>query len=180
MISACPAPPPAIVKQARGVSAISCLLAMLMRQLSMCVGGWPMAENKTKPTGIDPRAFVDRVANARKRQDSHELIALMQDVTGHPPRMWGPSIIGFDRYHYKYPSGREGDAPLTGFAPRGAELVLYVEPGLANEGLMATLGKHRAGKGCLYIKSLDDVDRQVLRQLIVASVEAMRERYPRE
>lgn len=139
-----------------------------------------MAENKTKPTDVDPRAFVDQVANAQKRQDSHELIALMQEVTGHPPQMWGPSIIGFDRYHYRYPSGREGDALLTGFSPRTAELVLYVGPGLQNPTLMAKLGKHRVGKGCLYIKKLDDIDRQVLRGLLVTSVAALRERYPRE
>jgi hypothetical protein len=139
-----------------------------------------MTEIKTKPTDVDPRAFVDQVANAQKRHDSHELIALMQEVTGHPPKMWGPSIIGFDRYHYKYPSGREGEALLTGFSPRSAELVLYVGPGLDNAALMAKLGKHRVGKSCLYIKKLDDIDRRVLRELIATSVDAMRERYPRE
>jgi hypothetical protein len=139
-----------------------------------------MAENKTKPTDVDPRAFVDQVVNAQRRQDGQELIALMQEITGHPPKMWGPSIIGFDRYHYKYASGREGDAPLTGFSPRSAELVLYVGPGLDNATLMAALGKHRVGKGCLYIKKLDDIDREVLKALIVTSVDAMRERYPRD
>jgi hypothetical protein len=139
-----------------------------------------MAENKTKPTDVDPRAFVDRVANVQRRQDSHELIALMHDVTGHPPTMWGPTIIGFDRYHYHYPSGREGNALLTGFSPRSAELVLYVGPALANAAVMAKLGKHRVGKGCLYIKKLDDIDRQVLREVIVTAVEALRGRYPRE
>ena len=139
-----------------------------------------MAENKTKPTDADPHAFVDQVANAQKRHDSHELIALMQEVTGHPPRMWGPSIIGFDSYHYKYASGQEGDALLSGFSPRSAELVLYVGPALQNAALMAKLGKHKIGKSCLYIKRLDDIDRQVLRELIVTSVETMRERYPRD
>ena len=103
---------------------------------------------------------------------------MMQDITGQPPKMWGPSIVGFDQYHYKYESGREGDSPLTGFAPRKDGLVLYLGPGLDNRSLMTKLGKHKAGKGCLYVKRLGDVDRGVLRDLIRASVTAMRERYP--
>jgi hypothetical protein len=180
MIPALTAKPSPIVMRRAVKSAISSLVERQRRQMSRCLGDGPRTENKTKPTDVDPRAFVDQVANAQRRQDSLELLALMQDLTGHPPKMWGPSIIGFDRYHYKYPSGREGDAPLTGFSPRSAELVLYLGPGLASIALTAKLGKHKAGKGCLYIKKLADIDRQVLRELIVTSVDALRKRYPRE
>jgi hypothetical protein len=138
-----------------------------------------MAENKTKPTTISPRTFINQVENEQKRKDCHELAALMQDITGHPPKMWGPGIVGFDQYHYRYDSGREGESLLTGFAPRKDGLVLYLGPGLENTALTNKLGKHKTGKGCLYVKKLDDVDRGVLRDLIVTSVKAMRERYPR-
>jgi hypothetical protein len=101
----------------------------------------------------------------------------MQEITGHPPKMWGTSIVGFDQYHYKYESGREGDILLTGFSPRKQDLVLYLgEDGLGNKGLLAKLGKHKAGKGCLYLKRLDDIDRGVLRSLIEKSVAATRKR----
>lgn len=137
-----------------------------------------MAENKTKPTTVTPRTFINQVDNEQKRKDCFELIALMQDITGHPPKMWGSSIVGFDQYHYKYESGREGDILLTGFSPRKQSLVLYLGPGLENRRLMARLGKYKTGKGCLYLNKLDDVDRGVLRELILTSVTAMRERYP--
>jgi hypothetical protein len=119
------------------------------------------------------------VDNEQKRRDCLELVALMQDITGHPPKMWGASIIGFDQYHYRYESGREGDILLTGFSPRKQDLVLYLGPGIENGSLMAKLGKHKTGKGCLYLKKLEDVDRKVLRELILTSVKALRERYPR-
>jgi hypothetical protein len=104
----------------------------------------------------------------------------MSDVTGHPAKMWGTSIVGFDQYHYKYASGREGTSLLTGFSPRKQNLVLYLGPGLENKQLMGKLGKHKTGKGCLYLKRLDDVDRQTLRALVTHSVEEMRKRSPRE
>jgi hypothetical protein len=100
----------------------------------------------------------------------------MQDVTGQPPKMWGSSIVGFGSYHYVYESGHEGDMCLTGFSPRSSALVVYLGPGLDNEKLMAKLGKHKRGKGCLYINKLDDVDRKVLRKLIEYSVTALRKR----
>src|SRR5687767_6340971 len=125
-----------------------------------------MAENKTKPTRVSPAAFIAGVDDERRRKDCRELMALMRDITGKPAKMWGPSIVGFDQYHYKYDSGREGDMLLTGFSPRKQELVLYLGPGLENASLMAKLGKHKAGKGCLYLKRLDDVDRAVLRTLV--------------
>jgi hypothetical protein len=136
-----------------------------------------MAENKTKPTIVSPTAFIKQV-DERRRKDCQELVALMRDITGHPPKMWGASIVGFGQYHYKYASGREGDSLLTGFSPRKQDLVLYLGPGIENTDVMAKLGKHKAGKGCLYLKKLDDIDRRVLRTLIEQSVAIMRARYP--
>jgi hypothetical protein len=137
-----------------------------------------MAEIKTKPTEISPRAFIDNVENEQRRKDGHELAALMKKVTGKPAKMWGPSIVGFDQYHYKYATGHEGDMPITGFSPRKQSLVLYLGPGLEDKKLMAKLGKHKTGKGCLYINKLDDVDRNVLFELVTKSVEQMRKLYP--
>jgi hypothetical protein len=139
----------------------------------------PMAENKTKVTKVSPASFIKQV-DERRRKDCQELVTMMSDVTGHPPKMWGSSIVGFDQYHYQYESGREGDILLTGFSPRKQDLVLYLGPGLGNEALMAKLGKHKVGKGCLYLKKLDDVDRGVLRALVEESVAIMRKRYPRD
>ena len=136
-----------------------------------------MAENKTAPTAVDPYEFIQQVDDERKRKDSGELIALMKKVTGKPPKMWGSSIVGFGKYHYKYDSGREGDVYLTGFSPRKPSLVLYLGPGLEDKELMGRLGKYKVGKGCLYIKHLDDIDRKVLRELVVKSVAEMRKRY---
>jgi len=136
-----------------------------------------MAENKTKATAVDPYEFIRQVDDPQKREDSEELIALMKKVTGKPPKMWGPTIVGFGKYRYKYDSGREGEICLTGFSPRKPNLVLYLGPGLEDEDLMARLGKHKRGKGCLYIKKLADVDRKVLQQLLVKSVADMRKRY---
>jgi len=136
-----------------------------------------MAENKTKATRVSPAAFIEKVASEQQRKDSKELIAMMQKITGEPPKMWGPSIIGFGTCHYVYDSGREGDVCLTGFSPRKPNLVLYIGAALQDESLMSKLGKYKTGKGCLYIKKLDDVDRRVLRTLIVKAVEDTRARY---
>ena len=99
-----------------------------------------MAENKTKPTKVSPRTFINQVDNEQKRKDCHELVALMQDITGHPPKMWGTSIIGFGDYHYVYQSGREGDWFLTGFSPRAQNLTLYLMGGFDND-VLKRLGK---------------------------------------
>jgi hypothetical protein len=139
-----------------------------------------MAEIKTKPTEVSPAAFIDNVENKQRRKDGHELVTLMKKVTGKPAKMWGPSIVGFDQYHYKYASGHEGDMPITGFSPRKQSLVLYLGPGLEDKKLMAKLGKHKMGKGCLYINRLDDIDRDVLFELVTKSVEKMRKLYPSE
>jgi hypothetical protein len=135
------------------------------------------AENKTKPTKVSPAAFVADIANERQRKDSRELMKLFRELTGKPAKMWGPTIVGFGTYHYVYPSGREGDAPLIGFAPRKGELVIYLHPG-PDKGLRAKLGKHKASVSCLYIKTLEDIDIAVLRQLAQASIAEVRRRYP--
>jgi hypothetical protein len=134
-------------------------------------------EIKTKPTAVDPLAFIDTVESETKRNDSRELVALMKKVTGKPPKMWGSAIVGFDQYHYQYASGREGVMCITGFSPRSGGLVLYLGPGLDDVDLRAKLGKHKVGKGCLYINKLDDVDRGVLRELVEKSVAEMRKRH---
>lgn len=133
-------------------------------------------KNKTKETTVDPIAFIDKVTSDVKRRDSHELVAMMQEIVGEPPKMWGSTIVGFGKVHYKYESGREGDICLTGFSPRSGSLVLYLGPVIEDRKLMAKLGKHKTGKGCLYINKLDDVDRAVLRKLIEAAVTATRQR----
>jgi hypothetical protein len=133
---------------------------------------------KTVATTADPLKFIDKVKNAVKRQDCHELVALMQDIMGEPPKMWGSSIVGFGTRHYQYASGHEGVMCLTGFSPRSSAIVVYLGPGIDNDELMAKLGKHKHGKGCLYINKLDDVDRTVLRKLIEYSVKALRKRKP--
>lgn len=134
-----------------------------------------MAENKTKPTALSVPAFLDACTDEERRTDAKALTRLMQKVTGDKPTMWGPSIVGFGSYHYKYESGREGDAPIVGFSPRKAANVLYGTTGFSGaEALLAKLGKHTTGKGCLYIKKLADVDVKVLEILIEKAVAAAR------
>jgi hypothetical protein len=133
---------------------------------------------KTKATKLDPLEFIDKVKSEVKRKDSHELVAMMRDITGAPPKMWGPSIVGFGTRHYLYANGREGEICLTGFSPRSGALVVYLGPGIENEKLMAKLGKHKRGKGCLYINKLDDVDRGILRKLLEHSIGEMRRSDP--
>jgi hypothetical protein len=138
-----------------------------------------MAENKTQPTAVPVSEFLDRVADPGRREDARALCALIEQATGEPPAMWGPSIVGFGRYHYRYDSGREGDAPAAGFAPRGRELVVYlVAHSERSEALLARLGRHKAGKGCVYIRRLADVDEAVLRELVADSHAAVKARYP--
>jgi hypothetical protein len=135
------------------------------------------SSNRTKATVVDPIAFIARVKSEVKRRDSEELVAMMRDIVGEPPKMWGPTIVGFGTLHYRYASGREGDICLTGFSPRASGLVLYLGPVIEDAKLMAKLGRHKTGKGCLYINKLDDVDRTVLRRLIrKAATDARRRR----
>ena len=136
-----------------------------------------MADNKTKPTESSVAAFIDALTDPTRRADAKALIRLMQGAAGEKPKMWGPSIIGFGSCHYKYESGREGDMPLIGFSPRKAASVLYGMTGAsASKALLAKLGKHTTGKGCLYIKKLADVDQDVLEAMAANAVAAMRAR----
>lgn len=128
-----------------------------------------MATNKTLPTDASVTAFLDAVENVERKADGYQLLELFKDVTQEDAVMWGPSIIGFGSYHYKYDSGHEGDMCLTGFSPRARELVLYVGASAEhNKPLLEKLGKHRTGKSCLYIKRLADVDQNVLKEIIKA------------
>jgi len=130
-----------------------------------------MADNKTKPTGLSVAAFINAITDPTKRADAKALVKLMQDATGEKPKMWGPSIIGFGSHHYRYDTGREGDMPLIGFSPRKTATVLYNMIGSSDSrALLAKLGKHTTGKGCLYIKKLADVDQQVLETMVVKSL----------
>jgi hypothetical protein len=137
-----------------------------------------MAANKTKPTRQSVAAFLKDKAGAAQLADCRKLLALFKELTGKPARMWGPSIVGFGAYHYVYPSGREGDAPLIGFSPRGREIVLYLCPYPQAKPLLKKLGPHKAGAGCVYIRSLEEVDQGVLKKLARASIGELRGRYP--
>ena len=124
-----------------------------------------MAETKTKPTQVSVDAFLDAVEHPVRRADGKALRAMMERVTGEPATMWGPSIIGFGSYHYRYASGHEGDSCRLGFSPRSANLVLYVGGFPEYEALLAKLGKHKRSKACLYLNKLTDVDLTVLEEI---------------
>ena len=137
-----------------------------------------MAENKTKATGASVTAFINSIDDKQKRADARKVAAMMHKATGKRAKLWGPSIVGYGTYHYKYASGREGDFLMTGFSPRKQALTVYVMPGFEHfETLMNKLGKYKTGKSCLYIKRLSDVDEKILEQLINRSVKYMREHY---
>ena len=137
-----------------------------------------MSSNKTVETGSSVETFINALDNGQKRKDSREMIAIMSEITGAEPRMWGTSLVGFGRYHYKYASGREGDSCITGFSPRKTAFTVYIMPGFDGYAeQMAKLGPHKTGKSCLYLKNLDTVDRGVLEEIIRDSVEVMRGRY---
>ena len=127
-----------------------------------------MAENSTQPTDVDPVAWLLSVEHPTRRDDGLTLLELLREITGHEPRMWGPSIVGFDEYKYFYPTGHSGEAAVIGFSPRKASLSLYGFTGQPEEAeLLARLGKHKIGKSCLYINKLADVDAGVLRELAI-------------
>ena len=130
-----------------------------------------MAENRTQASDADVAAFLAGVEPARRREDGLRLDALFRRATGWRPAMWGPSIVGYGRYHYRYDSGREGEFLATGFSPRKASLVIYVMPGYGDFGdILDRLGKHRLGKSCLYINKMADIDAAVLEELIRAGL----------
>lgn len=134
---------------------------------------------KTVPGTASVAAFLAAVPDARRRADCEAVLRMMRAATGCEPVMWGPSIVGFDRYRYRYDSGREGEMPVVGFSPRAQALVLYLLSGFGTgDALLGKLGKHTTGKSCLYLKSLADVDAGVLDALVRASVAETRRRYP--
>lgn len=134
-----------------------------------------MAENKTRATKASVAAFIGAVADETRRADARALVKLMQAVTGEKPKMWGPSIVGFGTHHYVHDTGREGDVPLVGFSPRKPATVLYGLKGFRGfEALLARLGPHKEGGGCVYVKKLADVDPKVLKELVARSVAAKR------
>ena len=138
-----------------------------------------MYEPKTKPTKVSAASHIAAIANEEQRRDAQTLVALLRRVTAQEPRMWGPSIVGFGSYHYKYASGHEGDSALTGFAVRGSELVVYIAPDFAGRAaLLAKLGQHKTGKVCVYIRRLANVDLKVLETLVARSVADTKRRYP--
>jgi len=137
-----------------------------------------MAENKTTETGASVDAFIDGVKDAVRREDARVVARMMERVSGVAPRMWGPSIVGFGSYHYRYESGRQGDAPRIGFSPRKTSLTLYLAVGdPESAALLERLGKHTTGVGCLYIRRLSEIDPAVLEALVARSWELARERY---
>ncbi|NOJ59659.1 DUF1801 domain-containing protein [Arthrobacter sp. 260] len=126
-----------------------------------------MADSPTGPTGADPTEFVAAVAHPVRRKDAETLLTLMESATGQVPVMWGPTMVGFGHYHYRYDSGRTGDALAVGFSPRSANLVLYgLSYGDDSERLLAELGKHKRGSSCIYINKLADVDLDILARLV--------------
>jgi Domain of unknown function (DU1801) len=134
-----------------------------------------MAENKTQKTKASVAAFINGIADQSRRTDCRTVLKLMKDATGAPARMWGPSIVGFGDFRYKYDSGRAGDWFLVGFSPRKDSLTLYLVPSLdGHAARLQQLGKYKTGKSCLYIRRLSDVDQTVLKQLIVDGVKAAR------
>ncbi len=131
-----------------------------------------MAELKTKQNDADVGAFLDGIENEKRREDCRAVVDLMAAVTGEPPAMWGDSVIGFGSYHYGYPTGREGDWMATGVSPRKQSLTVYIMTGFQrHEALMKRLGRYKTGKSCLYIKKLEDIDIDVLRELVRESFE---------
>ena len=138
-------------------------------------------ELKTKENDANVRAFIDQVEHETRRADSFKLLEMMQRLTDRPAVMWGSSIIGFGKYHYKYKSGREGEFFITGFSPRKTAMTVYIMPGYQDYSeMLDRLGKHKIGKSCLYINKLDDIDESVLEELITAGIAYMKANYQTE
>jgi len=137
-----------------------------------------MSELKTKENKASVEKFLNGVSDTKKREDSFTILEMMKKITKKEPKMWGPSIAGFGKYHYKYESGREGDFFISGFSPRKQNLTIYIMPGFKKyEELMKKLGKYKTGKSCLYIKRLEDVDMKILKELVSSSFKYMKEKY---
>ena len=138
-----------------------------------------MYELKTKENDHSVIEFIESVAHVKKREDAYRLLDIFTETSGFPAKMWGPSIIGFGSYHYKYTSGHEGDAPLVGFSPRKAKISLYFASGdPKREEILTRFGKHTTGKACVYINRVDDIDAMVLKELITHSIDYLQKLYP--
>lgn len=138
-----------------------------------------MYEQKTTETNHSVIEFIEAVESPEKREDTYKLLEIFTETTGHEAKMWGPSIIGFGSYHYKYPTGHEGDAPLVGFSPRKAKISLYFATGdTKREELLQKFGKHTSGKACVYVNKIDDIDVDVLKELITQSISFLQDLYP--
>ncbi|QGQ44737.1 DUF1801 domain-containing protein [Metabacillus sediminilitoris] len=138
-----------------------------------------MYELKTKETDSSVIEFIENVDSPKKREDAYKLLDIFTETSGYEAKMWGPSIIGFGKYHYKYDSGHEGDAPLVGFSPRKAKISLYFATGdTKREELLKDFGKHTTGKACVYINKMADIDEDVLKALITQSITFLKEMYP--
>lgn len=135
-------------------------------------------DNKTQENLNDVDEFIASIEKDQKRLDAQKVLAMMEDISGYAPKMWGASIIGFGAYHYKYDSGREGVAMKIGFSPRKANMVLYIMPGFENyKDKLVELGKHKTGKSCLYINKLADIDQAILSDIIKVSIDSMNAKY---
>lgn len=140
-----------------------------------------MNEPKMRETGNSVIEFIERVENEKKKADAYKLLEIFEEVTGYDGKMWGPSIIGFGIYHYKYASGREGNAPLVGFSPRKAKISLYLDyESEEREKFLENLGKHTKSKACIYVNKLADIDTDVLKDLIKYTVEKYQNLYPNQ
>jgi len=140
-----------------------------------------MAENKTKPTRASVKSYIASRANDEQRADCKELMALLKKVTRQPPKMWGPSMVGYGSYRYTYESGRTGESPLACFAIRGRDMVVYLWPtGEKQRSLLKKLGKHTMSKSCLYFRRLDDLDKSVLEKLVVGSISQAKRLYGKQ
>jgi len=136
-------------------------------------------EQKTKQTDQSVIEFIEAVDSPKKREDAYQLLKIFEETSGFEAKMWGPSIIGFGSYHYKYKSGHEGDAPFVGFSPRKAKISLYFATGdTEREKILERFGKHTSGKACVYINKLADVEEEVLKELILQSITFLRKTYP--
>jgi hypothetical protein len=138
-----------------------------------------MAKNKTIETNKSVAGFVATIKDQQKRKDCSVLVELLSDHTGLEPKMWGPSIVGFGSYHYKYESGREGDMPLVGFSPRASAIVFYLSSRFEmRDELLKKLGKHKTGGGCVYIKTLADIDTGILMNMVKKAIQHTKKQYP--
>lgn len=137
-----------------------------------------MYEQKTKENDSSVIEFIESVEKPKRKEDAYRLLDLFSETSGYQAKMWGTSIIGFGSYHYKYPTGHEGDAPLVGFSPRKANFSLYFATGEDREKMLQRLGKHKSGKACVYINKVEDVEVEVLKEMIRSSIDFLKEMYP--